>query len=58
MCVVYMFFVGEQHDDEESTEDGWDERRGSISSDGSLSRLVMDAALASELNDLAAQVKM
>lgn len=43
-------------DDEEMTEDGWDGRHSSFGSDSSLSTLVMDAAVASETNDLAAQV--
>lgn len=51
-----------QDDDDSVTDDGWEDddgrrsRRSSVSSDSSLSTLMMDAALASETNDLAAQV--
>lgn len=52
-----------QDDDSEGTEDEWGEeggrrsRRSSLSSDGSMSTLMMDAALVSETNELAAQVR-
>lgn len=50
-----------QENDGEATDDEWGEERrrssrGSFSSDSSISTLMMDAALASETNDLAAQV--
>lgn len=58
---------GKTQDDDETrsevTDDEWDgeggrrSRRGSASSDSSLSTLVMDAALESEIDDLAAQVR-
>lgn len=58
-CVLNRLFsvLSVQHDDEEMTEDGdggW--RRNSISSDSSISTVIMDAAMISETNDLAAQV--
>lgn len=52
----------QENDGSELTDDEWGEgenRRGSgssVSSDSSVSTLMMDAALASETNDLAAQV--
>lgn len=52
-----------QDDDSEGTEDEWGDeggrrsRRSSLSSDGSMSTIMMDAALVSETNELAAQVR-
>ncbi|CAN0249613.1 unnamed protein product, partial [Ectocarpus fasciculatus] len=61
---VRDYFGLSKDDDSEGTEDEWGEeggrrsRRSSLSSDGSMSTLMMDAALVSETNELAAQMDL